>query len=416
MSIDLAMWFALGFLAAGMLALLLMGAVWRRAVRLTTRRMRAVLPADVDEVRAEGDLLKAGHAREVRRFELALADLRRRDADARLAIGRDRVEIDRLGRALAEEHERNAAAEATLAERAEGLADRDRRLETLEGELAAARKEGAQLTEILEDREAGVAHLIEDHRRGIAETAAAHAAAVAELTRRHDAAIADVQGDLAGARAEVAARLATIAAHEAQIRSLRVQVAEATALLEAEKTARGLADTATAQEKDRADRLDRRIARLVADVADREERVARMDRELDRTRQALIFANARAVAGGTGEAVADDGLARSLARLEARNHELEARLAALGAAGAGTTDGGDDATTREALRGALADLAARIVHLTRTTEGATSPIDRILATAEQGDGAAPSLAGRIRELATPPAETEHAASGDRTVM
>ncbi len=399
MSIDLAMWFALGFLTAGILALLLMGAVWRRAVRLTTRRVRAALPADLDEVRAQTDLLRAKHAREVRRFELANADLRRRDADARLTIGRDRVELDRLSGALAEEIAKNEAAAATLVERAEALAERDGRIDTLERDLAAARKETAQLTEILEDRDVGITHLIEEHRRALADAADGRRVEIDDLAERHRAALDDVAGDLADARAEIAARLATIAAHEAQMRSLRVQIGEGAALLEAEKTARGLADTAAAQEKDRADRLDRRIERLVADVADREERVARMDRELDRTRQALIFANARAAAGGSGEAVAGDNLIRSLAQLEARNHELEARLAALGATGGGAGDEvADDTATRAQLRESLADLAARIVHLTRVAEGEASPLGRILAAPETAGAAGPGLADRIRAL------------------
>ncbi|NLH80417.1 MAG: hypothetical protein GX458_06200 [Phyllobacteriaceae bacterium] len=414
MSIDLAMWFALGVLAAGILALLLMGAVWRRAVRLTTRRVRAALPTDLDEVRAETDLMRAAHAREVRRFELALADLRRSDADARLTIGRDGVEIDRLGEALAEERGKTEAATAELAARAEALADRDRRIARLEEDLAAAGRDGARLTEILEDRDSGIAHLIEEHRRAIADTTEGHRAAVADLTRRHEAAVADLEGDLVDAKAEIAARLATIVAHEAQIRSLRVQVAEASAQLEAEKTAHRLADTATAQEKDRADRLDRRIERLVADVADREERVARMDREMDRARQALIFANARAVAGG-GEAVAGDGLARSMAQLEARNHDLEKRLAALGAAGGTTSDGGDDATRAE-LRGALADLAARIVHLTRVAEGGASPVERILAVADASGAGAPGLADRIRALEARVDAADRAPTADAAAM
>ena len=138
MSIEWAMWFALGFLSAGILALLLMTAVWRRAVRLTTRRVRAAVPAGVDAVRAEADLLRARHAREGRRFELALADLRHRNAEERLEAGRWNAEADRLRGALEAENGRREAAEAdieTLMATVDGL---ETRVAGLSGDLDAA--------------------------------------------------------------------------------------------------------------------------------------------------------------------------------------------------------------------------------------------------------------------------------------
>ena len=53
MTIELAMYFALGFLTAGVLALALMTSLWRRAVRLTTRRV-----ADVGDRRVGEDVLQ----------------------------------------------------------------------------------------------------------------------------------------------------------------------------------------------------------------------------------------------------------------------------------------------------------------------------------------------------------------------
>ena len=141
------------------------------------------------------------------------------------------------------------------------------------------------------------------------------------------------------------------------------------------------------------DRLDRRIARLVADVADREERIDRVNRELERARQALVVANARVAAlGGTGDGAvaAGDNILRSLAQLENRNHELEEKLAALGSE--------VSPTARAELKASLSDLAARIVHLTRLAEGASSSIDRIAAAPDGTATDMPSLAQRIRDL------------------
>lgn len=402
MSIEWAMWFALGFLAAGLLALLVMGAVWRRAVRLTTRRIAARVPTGVDDVLAEKDLLRAQHARDQRRLELAMADLRRRHADERLLVGRGRIEIDEARRALEAEALARGQSEAREAASTATLADRDARIVGLEAELAAATELGAGLRATLAERDAGMARLVEDHDRAVGDTVTAH-----------DATVADFERQIEQARVEAATRRATLAALEAQIQGLRLQLGETGARLDASERARGLADAATAGERDRADRLDRRIERLVADVAAREDMADRRGRELERAREALMFSNARVASltegGGPMSPHAGDNLLRSMAQLESRNRELEDRLAGLGEAGSGETGprgaasapaeaGSADATTRSALRDRLADLAAEIVHLTRIAEGAASPIDRIVAVADAGPGEGPSLAARIRDL------------------
>lgn len=401
MSIEWAMWFALGFLSAGILALLVMAAVWRRAVRLTTRRVRAAVPVGVEAVRAEADLEKARFARDGRRFEMALADLRRRNAEERIAVDRGRVEVDRLGDALAAEREVRTAAEATIATLTDTLATRDARVAELEGDLSGALEREAGLETHVRERDEGIARLIEDHRRTLAETDAAHHTALADLAADHAAAAQALRGEIADRVTEVETRKTTTVALEAQIRSLKLQLAETTAQLEEMRRARGLAETANEQEKDRADRLDRRIARLVADVADREERVERLGRELERSRQALVFANARASAaasGGNGEMPAGvgDNLVASLEQLERRNRELEDRLAAMRRGG---SDGGSDAeaTTRASLRRSLTDLAAEVVHLSALAEGPRSPIDRIVSAMDPST-AGEGLAERIRTL------------------
>ncbi len=402
MSIEWAMWFALGFLSAGILALLVTAAVWRRAVRLTTRRVRAAVPAGVEAVRAEADLERARFARDGRRFEMALADLRRRNAEERVAVDRGRVEIDRLADGLAAEHEVRTAAEATVATLTQTLATRDARVAELEGDLSGALEREAGLETLVRERDEGIAHLIESHRRTLADTDAAHRAALADLTADHATAAEALRGEIADRETEAATRKTTTVALEAQIRSLKLQLAETVAQREDARRARGLAETASEQEKDRADRLDRRITRLVADVADREERVERMGRELERSRQAVVFANARAgavvAAGGNGDAPAGvgDNLVASLEQLERRNRELEDRLAAVVRGGA---EGADDAEapTRESLRRSLTDLAAEIVHLSALAEGPRSPIDRIVSAAEPASVGA-GLAERIRAL------------------
>jgi chromosome segregation ATPase len=414
MSIEWAMWFALGVLSAGVLALLVTAAVWRRAVRLTARRVRATMPDGVEAVRAEADLEKARFARDGRRFELALADLRRRNAEERLAVGRGRAEVDRLGTALTAEQAARGAAEATIATLTDTLAGRDARVSELEAELAAEQARAAGFAATIGARDEEIARLVEGHRRAVADTVEGHRGAVAGLMAEHADAAEALRGEIADRVAEIEARKTTIASLEAQVRSLKLQLAEASTQREEARRARGLAETASAQEKDRADRLDRRIARLVADVADREERVERLGRELERSRQAMVFANARAsvatAAGGEAPAGVGDNLLASLEQLERRNRELEDRLAAIVRARPEAVLA-PGATTREDLRRSLADLAAEIVHLSALAEGPNSPIARIVAAAEPSAGGL-SLAERIRALRARPSAAEGAGAAD----
>ena len=64
------MYFALGVLIATLAALLVLPAVWHRAVRLTTRRVEAAVPVSMFEVQADKDQQRAFFALNRRRLEL----------------------------------------------------------------------------------------------------------------------------------------------------------------------------------------------------------------------------------------------------------------------------------------------------------------------------------------------------------
>lgn len=91
---------ALGFLLAGMLMLLFAGPFWRRAVRLTTKRLEATLPMSMADIQADKDQLRAEYAVEIRRLEIAHD--REKEHAARYLVERNKykVEITRLTREL----------------------------------------------------------------------------------------------------------------------------------------------------------------------------------------------------------------------------------------------------------------------------------------------------------------------------
>jgi chromosome segregation ATPase len=93
MGIENIRYFALGALAASLLALAIMPAVWRRAVRLTQKRIEAATPITMAEFRADKDQLRAEFALSTRRLEMNVEALRRRLSEQLRDINRKRSEV-----------------------------------------------------------------------------------------------------------------------------------------------------------------------------------------------------------------------------------------------------------------------------------------------------------------------------------
>jgi hypothetical protein len=86
--IESIMYFAIGFFAAGLTVLVVVPLVHGRAVRLTTRRLEAALPASAAEVCADKDLLRAEFAVSTRRLEVKIEQLTTNSASQRAELGR----------------------------------------------------------------------------------------------------------------------------------------------------------------------------------------------------------------------------------------------------------------------------------------------------------------------------------------
>ncbi|MEP7241024.1 MAG: hypothetical protein ABI697_09080 [Devosia sp.] len=93
MGIESVMYFALGLLIAALVALAVMPAVWRRAVRLTKKRIEAATPITMAEFRADKDQLRAEFALSTRRLEMNVEALRRRLSEQLRDINRRRNEV-----------------------------------------------------------------------------------------------------------------------------------------------------------------------------------------------------------------------------------------------------------------------------------------------------------------------------------
>ncbi len=108
--------FALGFLVAGLAALASAPAFWRRADRLTRRRLEMQIPVSVQEILAERDQLRAEFAVERCRLDQRAGQLTHRHAADLAELGRQAGEICSLKTELAD---RSAAMRAANQARAE---------------------------------------------------------------------------------------------------------------------------------------------------------------------------------------------------------------------------------------------------------------------------------------------------------
>lgn len=93
MLVENIMYFALGVLVASLLGLIIMPAVWQRAVRLTKKRIEAATPITMAEFRADKDQLRAEFALSTRRLEMNVEALRRRLADQLRDMNRRKTEL-----------------------------------------------------------------------------------------------------------------------------------------------------------------------------------------------------------------------------------------------------------------------------------------------------------------------------------
>jgi chromosome segregation ATPase len=122
--------FALGFLAAGLIALAFAPAFWRRALRLTRRRLETQVPLSVEEILADRDHLRAEFAVERRRLEIRVADVVQAHAADRSELGRRTAEILELKQAVATHQEE-------MRGKAEALANAEQEIANLSSEHGA---------------------------------------------------------------------------------------------------------------------------------------------------------------------------------------------------------------------------------------------------------------------------------------
>ncbi|MCF6098581.1 hypothetical protein [Mesorhizobium muleiense] len=370
------LFFVLGFLCAGFLALMIAPAIWRRAVMLTRKRIEGSMPLTLAEIQAEKDRIRAEFAMATRRLEMSVKALREKSAEQLVEIGRGREAL----KELALERKDKEHALSALEAKGEDLRQRKDQLQLLSDRLAQT--EHALEKRVLELKK--LEHMYDDASFSSSSRQIELVARESELQK-----LADDISVLRGQRKEADRRQQEIAAES--------------------KAARD----ALKAEKKRTGELDKKIERLLATLADREDKLERREKEIARLREKLkseSVENASAAVrlvgaqGGQADAAVKGDMEKAIAKLDSDREQLEARLTALASENKRLkTDLAADAASRSegasaALREQMSDLAAQVVALTAKLDGPESPIAKVLAAPNPPGGGERSLADRVRAL------------------
>ncbi len=246
--------FALGFLAATLLALLVIPALNARAERLARRRAEALFPLSISELTAEKDHLRAEFAVMQRKIE--------RKAEEALATKHQSME--ELGRRAV----RIEALETTLAERDQHISNLQNDIAELRHRIAATEQELSATKITLSTTRDTLAAVETAHRRTLEDLATTRG----ELERTNVT--------LASTRAELGLTQDKLAARESAFVDLEQRHTEALGQLDAKRITISDLETRLATQTARGDEFERTLSDRHSELSDERKRLAELAKSL----------------------------------------------------------------------------------------------------------------------------------------
>jgi DNA repair exonuclease SbcCD ATPase subunit len=335
-------------------ALVLLSAVWHRAVRLTTKRIEGAIPVSMTEIQADKDQLRAEFAMSTRRLETSVEQLKFKTTEQLAEIGRKNETVRLL---KAEVEEKTAAVTALEAHE---RTSRDR-LRSTEEELSLKSK-------ALHDAETELA---------------AKAGELAKFARS----IADKTSEADSQRVENVALETQCETLKGRIGDLEREVAATEERLVEERGQADKTSRALAEEREKVEDLTRRLAEMDARLAETKAQALAMARaEVEKNRAEILdFQQDAEIAVRSFTATVENLKAEksmlegSLMQVRDDRERLQQEVAALKheAEAAWSNERVESALLRERIN----DVAAEVARLAANLEGTGSPIERILSEA-----------------------------------
>lgn len=409
------LYFVLGFLSAGLLALMVSPAIWNRAVVLTKKRIESSVPLTLNEIQADKDQLRAEFAMSTRRLEMSVEELREKASVQIIEINRKRDELAQLAeesghrvRSVGELETQGSELRSLLRQKEEALTranyqheEMQQKLETRALELEQTR---TRLGTAQNEAESSRFELLA--RDNAMEQLTDKLAAVGDGTGEVGGELQQAIKDLSKAKSEVTVSKRKYKDLQERYERMQKQLSQSEQSLESRE--RAVSDLRSTNGEDEANNseLTRELIDEKANSVDLAARLARANLQMEALLNDASNENVKA---------AMSTIKSEKVRLEDQIEELDRDKAKMqDALKAYQRDKADnwDTERREnsILRERINDLAAQVTSMTASMEGEQSPIHEILAKAKStkkgrgGKSSASStevphtLADRIRAL------------------
>ncbi len=291
--IAIAMYISLGVVGTLLLVLLALPMIWRRAVRLTEKRIMAEMPISYGELQAEKDMQRAAQAIELRRLEV-LAETRNEE------VANQTMKIDKLNQTLATRDE-------TITARLADIEDLNSALESQKQATADTQTRLDATAQNLSEAQADITSL--KQAKADVETAFAESKAAFEDK------IDDLETHINEQKIELAAQMARIESEKQEVGELTAKLTKESNLLAETKGQLAQKSSDLDHIKERQDKQQTKIDALQSELADKDSEIDTLTLRLERAQE-------------QGNAPVDDSVER-LEESEARRAEAEAKIAAL---------------------------------------------------------------------------------------
>lgn len=387
--IEFSLLFALGFLTAIIIGLLVAPAIHRRIVRFAEDRLKATMPLSPQEVRAQKDAARATYAAENARTLQSLK--RERDKGVSLMLTNEKTlkEARRLSGENADLHAQLADMNVEAADMRSAIRQFEQRLERMKASLETVERDNADKAQTIQTQTNQLTqHTAESDNLRI------------DLAAR-DTETENLKSRIATLRDEREALRADLKTESARAKELELRLARDESRLQRleDKLARELAagadrESALERRADEIERLKTKVKDVNQDMRDAAKalRTAGVAFPARKDRRAGADAPSEIVASRLGKIAAQPAAPVETAAL---SDELKNRATALSERLANSKTAAHD----DALREEVAEIAAGMVALTATREGAASPIPGLLAGEETSETAGrKSLARRAKEI------------------
>ncbi|MEQ8482458.1 MAG: hypothetical protein RIC18_17545 [Hoeflea sp.] len=411
--IEFALLFALGFLAAALVALIVAPIIQRRIVTLTERRIRASVPLSTAEIRAEKDMARAAYAADNARLSIDLKQNRE-------ALAKSNAHGTRLSNELVSLRAEKLTAEQTIEERDANIRDlnakmhqREQEITNLSGNLGAAIRLAEARKNEIASKEQVINRLgseIEELRIDLAtlDTEAENFKAQIKELRDERRALREKLKTTEETKQDLAFRLKR---EEARLVETEAKLAKTiTSLTDRENALdRRVAEVERYKEKNKslaeelkAARSERTASEIKARTQPRDARPEASDKGAQPKPVSGPASRTKASPAGAGaQGQASDLETDDTREFELTDSEKVDRLRARQAALTERLMTADTSKNDAALRTEIATVAAMMVELTAGREGDDSAIARILESREDRTGSrnpGPSLATRARDM------------------